>query len=80
MTLEARTTRITIAPPGEPLFSERATVVEIQDEAGGEFVVISQDMPSHGWTGKLAFEPNEWPVIRDAIDRMIADCREDRDE
>lgn len=77
MTHEIRTTRLVVLPPGEPLFSEHATTVEIVDEAGGEFVVVEQNCPDHGWVGKVAITPEEWPVLRDAIHRMIADCIED---
>lgn len=38
----ARPTRFTIAPRGEPIFSERATTIEIDDEAGGEFIRVRQ--------------------------------------
>lgn len=36
---EVRVTRLTILPPSEPIFSERATHIELRDEAAGEFVV-----------------------------------------
>lgn len=79
MTKEIRTTKLVVIPPCEPLFSEHATTVEIVDESGGEFVVVSQDCPDHGCVGRVAINPEEWPVLRDAIHRMIADCREDRE-
>jgi hypothetical protein len=25
--------------------------------------------------GKISVEPSEWPVLRAAIDRMVAECR-----
>jgi len=31
-----------VAPEGEPIFSEMATTVKIDDEAGGEFIVMQQ--------------------------------------
>lgn len=53
-----------------------ATTVEIIDEAAGEFVVVEQ----HGRTGigKIMINPEEWPAIRRAIDRMIRECREEK--
>ena len=39
---ETRVTSWTVAPKGEPTFSEMATVVSIDDEAAGEYVVVSQ--------------------------------------
>lgn len=71
---ESRVTRIVIAPQGEPLYSEMATTVEITDESGGEFVEVKQ----HGAPeiGKVQFSPEDWPLIRRAVDRLIKACRE----
>lgn len=57
-----RVLKTAILPPGEPIFSERATIIEIDDEAAGEFVVIERD------TQKIEIEPDQWPMIRAAID------------
>jgi hypothetical protein len=65
-----RTTQLTITPENEPTFDERATSITITDEAGGEFVVVEQE------SGRISIAPEEWPVLRDAIDRLIADCRD----
>lgn len=72
---EIRTTSLTVAPVGEPTFSEMATTVEICDEAAGEFVEVTQ----HGRVdiGKIQINPEEWPSLREAIDRMIKACRKD---
>lgn len=70
MTQEIRTLSVIVIPEGGPIFSERATTIGIEDESGGEFVVVSQ----HG-TRKVAFDPVEWPSVREAIDRMIKECR-----
>ena len=74
MNYETRITQITIVPEKEPLFSESATTVSIEDEAAGEFVVIKQNASTAN--GTSAFSPKEWQIIRDAIDRMIKECRE----
>lgn len=66
------TTRLTVVPEGEPIFSEMATHVEMQDEASGAFVELVQ-------VGKLdevgrnvvRIDADEWPAIRGAIDQMI---------
>lgn len=55
MTHTARVTRLHVLPEGEPLFDERGFSVEIDDEGGGEFVVVHD---------------------REAIDRMVKECRE----
>jgi hypothetical protein len=73
MSYETRTQSLIVIPEGKPIFSEMATKVAIEDESGGEFIVVSQDgMPG---MGKIAFEPTEWPSIREAIDQMIKECR-----
>jgi hypothetical protein len=66
------TTRLTVVPDGEPIFSEYATHVEMQDEAAGAFVELVQ-------VGKLddagrnvvRINADEWPAIRGAIDQML---------
>lgn len=70
---EARVTRLTVVPKGEPTFSEQATSIEIEDEAAGEFLRVSQ-YRGDGKVGVLITN-EEWPQIRAAIDRMIAECR-----
>ena len=67
-----RVTKLTITPDGEPLFSEQATDVLIEDIAAGEFVVVEQRADG---MGKIAIDPDEWPVIRAAINRMVRGCQ-----
>ena len=70
---ETRTTALTVAPVGEPTFSEMATTIGICDEAAGEFVEVKQR--GRVDIGKIQIYPEEWPALRDAIDRMVAECR-----
>ena len=72
--MEARVLSVVVAPEGEAIFSESATVVRIEDEGGGEYVVVSQE--SVPGLGNIAINPEEWPALRDAIDRMVKECRE----
>ena len=74
MSLVERVTQITIAPEGEPIYSERAYVVQIEDEAGGEFLSI-QCHDDQCANGQIRMDPQEWPALRDAIDRMVKECR-----
>jgi hypothetical protein len=65
---KARIKCVAVVPDGEPMFSEMATMVSIEDEAAGEFVEVSQigrDL------GKIAINPEEWPALRAAINRMV---------
>jgi len=70
---EIRTTKLVVAPRGDQVFSEMATWVEVKDEARGEFVMVTQSGRTD--VGQIAIDVDEWPALRDAIDRMIAQCR-----
>ncbi len=70
---EIRATKLVVAPKGEEVYFEMATSVEIKDEAAGEFVMVSQSGRTD--IGQIAISPEEWPALKDAIDRMIAQCR-----
>ena len=55
-----------VAPRGQPIYSEQATRIEIQDDAAGPYLELSQE------DGKVRIDPAEWPELRDAIETMIA--------
>jgi len=61
---------LAVLPQGEPLYSERVTTVSIDDEAGGEFIVLSQS-PDSGEM-RLAIDPDEWPHVVAAVERLLA--------
>lgn len=73
MEMETRTLKIALVPVGEAIFHERTVTVEIEDEAGGEFVVLRQEVGDY--ERKFSIDPDEWPRLRDAIDQVIAWCR-----
>lgn len=75
MTTTTRVTRLHVAPEGEPIYTERAFTVEVEDEAGGEFLLI-HCLDTSCKNGQLRIDPKEWPALRDAIERMIGECRE----
>ena len=54
---------------GEQIFDDSVTEIEIVDEAAGEFLEVSQE------GGKLRFDAEEWPYVRDAIEKMFKLCR-----
>jgi hypothetical protein len=74
---ETRIIKVVVAPEGQPIFSEQATTIEIDDEAAGEYVRICQ--PSRHEEGTVCFCADEWVTIRDAIDDMISKCRKGKD-
>lgn len=62
-----RITRITVAPDGEPMFSEMAINAEIEDEGAGEFISLS----GSGESGKVFVNPCEWPEVCQAVNTLI---------
>lgn len=70
---KTRVTKLVVLPEGESIFSEAATTVQIQDLAAGEFVEVSQTC---GDLGKIWINPEEWPALRAAINRLIRQCED----
>lgn len=75
MTHEIRVTRVHVVPQGDVLFSEQAFQVEIADDAGGEYVIVTGDALNALDSGQIAINPAEWPTLRRAINRMVKECR-----
>lgn len=63
--MKTRITQLTVVPEGEPIYSEEATHIRLEDEAAGEFIVIAQD------DTKVRIDPNEWHHVRDAVERLL---------
>ena len=73
MIYESRIISMIHLPKDDDIFSEAYTLVRIVDEAAGEFVEVSQeDREGHG---KISIDPDEWPAMRDLIDKMVGECR-----
>lgn len=64
------TQAVTVSRGG--IFEDGATVIEIDDLGGGEFVKISQPLSDEKWIG---IDAKEWPVIRAQINKMFADIK-----
>jgi len=73
--IESRPRAWIVAPMGHPQYSEQVTHVDIEDDAGGEFVVVRQSTDEHG-PQRVSFDPDEWPVLRQTIDKAMAICRD----
>jgi hypothetical protein len=74
MPYETLTSAVTVLPAGEPIYSEQATSIALEDEAAGLFVVISQE--GRDGPGKVSFCTDEWPMIRTQIDAMMRVCEQ----
>ena len=75
-----RTLKICILPENEPIFSEMATDIEIEDEAAGEYVKVTQTGGSVECGKSLLITAEEWPQIKAGIEQMLAECREEKGE
>lgn len=65
--------KIAVLPKGEETFSDKATFIEIVDEAGGEFLEISQCSGIEGQ--KIRLDDDEWPHVREAINEMFKEIK-----
>jgi len=74
MEYETRTLKIGVLMKGESIFHQSMTEIEIIDEVGGEFLKITQS-PDDKETQEILIDPYEWPTLKDAIDKMINECR-----
>ena len=74
MKYETRITRLTVAPEKEPIFSDQATHIEIEDEAAGEFIVIRQVRDSIQ-SGEVAIDREDWPSIMSAVETLMKELR-----
>lgn len=69
-----RTLALIVLPAGADLTSEMATTISLDDEGGGTFLRVRQ-CHDRGGGQEIAINPEEWPEIRAAVDRMAAECK-----
>jgi hypothetical protein len=69
MAYETKIHSLIIKPTTEPIFSEQATIVGIEDEAAGIFFTLEQQRTD----GKVSFDSKEWLAIVDAVERLRSD-------
>jgi hypothetical protein len=68
--MNAITSRITVLPKGEPIFSHQATEISIVDEAAGPFIEIKQ-FPQEGDEQTIKFNVDEWSYIAKAVGKIL---------
>jgi hypothetical protein len=74
---EIRPIKVAVGKLGEPVFSETVTLVEVTDEAGGEYVTVTQQSGCVDVKRQqISLDPCEWPALKAAIDMMLFQCRE----
>lgn len=63
---------IIVKPVSEPIYSEQATEVRLEDEAAGLFLVIKQQGKINPPADNtVCITPQEWPQINRAIEDML---------
>lgn len=70
----ARILSLLVQKEGEPIDGEMNTEIRIDDEGTGEFLILRQE----GRAGKereIAINPEEWPALREAIERMLVEIQ-----
>ena len=68
LNMRTRTTQLTVGPEGSWIYGETTFRVAIDDEGGGEFVVVRNA------EAEINIDPREWEALRDAIDQMVQGC------
>jgi hypothetical protein len=79
MKYKTRITKLTVMPENDPIWSEMATHIQIEDEAAGEYLTIQQCY-DHSKDGTIRIDPAEWPAIQAAVNRMIEEIEKHRNE
>ena len=69
-----RVTRLTIAPEGEPIFSESVTHIDIEDEAAGEYIKLRQ-IHDQSQPGEVSIVPSDWPLIKEAVETLMKELQ-----
>jgi hypothetical protein len=72
MDYETLVCEVRIVPKGKAIFEDTAVIIRREDHAAGEFITIS------GPEGEtfVPIDRLEWPVVRNAIDKMVGELRE----
>lgn len=73
MNYETITLKVAVMPENEPIFADGVTEIQIVDQGAGEFIEVWQCNDDN--EGKIQIDPTEWPHIREAINKMIKECR-----
>jgi hypothetical protein len=75
MKYETRILKVAVMDEKQSIFSDGVTFVEIDDDAGGEFVVLTQNEPTGDPKRTISIDVIEWPTLRKAIDDMVKRCK-----
>ena len=73
--MQTRIVKVMVAPEGASLFDLGVIFLEIDDESGGEFVKVTQNV--RDGDAEITIDPKDWRQLREAIDDMVKFCREE---
>jgi hypothetical protein len=65
--MELKIASFILKPKTEPLFSEQATTISVDDEAAGAFVVIKQDGRNDN---SVRIDFSEWDMLTEAVRKL----------
>jgi hypothetical protein len=68
--MDQHVTRIVLTPHREPIFSELAYAVEIEDEASGMFITVTSELGDPK-SGSISINVEDWVQLRSVINRMV---------
>lgn len=69
-----RTTQLTIIPEGWHLFDNGVYTVTL-DQYGNDEMFVDITENQDGAEAKIRVDAASWPELREAIDRMIGECK-----
>jgi len=81
MKYTSRITQMTVLPVGEFIFSERATVISIEDDACEEYIKITQQTDATFESNQtVSFAQEEWEEVKGVVTQMFGEIRRYEEE
>lgn len=74
--MKPRITKMSILPDYCSIFEYKATHVAIDDQGAGEYVTVTQCADDDHGDHVVNINPEEWPAIRLAVNKLIKECKE----
>ena len=72
MTYHTIIAQLRVIPSGKTIDDDGVTIIGMDDDGGGAFVTVRQEEQLN--TNEIRIDPNEWPAVRAAINRMVREC------
>jgi hypothetical protein len=69
-----RYTKMIVGPENAPIFDELNFVLEIGDDASGEYLKVRSLLDCNN-NGEIRIDADEWDELKEAIDTMIASLK-----